>query len=140
MRLNCCLVVMTLLATLDHQPFELDTVDISVGMCLTAMVEVNLDISIETVSSRLVEEWQEGAVEDGTVEDGTKIVKLHILSSMVVMRAMMEQREEQFEQPISWFSKEKHAVDCCQPILLCRESMFSCSCRLYVLYNSGKFL
>ncbi len=62
-------------------------------MCLTAMVVVNPDISIETVS-RLVGQWQEGAM-----EDGANVVEQHI-SSRAVMRAMMEQREC-FEQPIS---------------------------------------
>ncbi len=74
---------MTLQATL---PFELDTLEIlvDVDMCFTAMVVVNLDISSKTVSNRLIEEWQEGSMEDGTVDDGTKVIELHISSSMVI--------------------------------------------------------
>ncbi len=59
-RLNWYLVVMTLPATLDHQSSELDSLEIpvDVDVCITTMVAVNPDISSETVSNRLVEEWQ----------------------------------------------------------------------------------
>ncbi len=72
--------MMSLPATLEPRPIERDTwetpmVDVA---NFTAMVAVNPEISVETVSGRC-KAWEEGAVKDGEGRGVTK-VELHRIS------------------------------------------------------------
>ncbi len=68
---------MSLPATPEPRPIERDTRETPMMdvVNFTAMVAVNLEISIKTVSGRC-KAWEEGAMEDGEGRGATK-VELH---------------------------------------------------------------
>ncbi len=95
-------ITMSLPATPEPQPIERDTretlmVDVA---NLTAVVAVNPEISIETVSRRC-KAREEEAMEDGESRGGTKVELHRISQSTQAETTAVRERKQHCEQPIS---------------------------------------